>query len=177
MMDLAGAERDADADLARPPRHDEGEHGVEADDGQQRRQQREPRREERQHALVPQALVQLIVERPHVGDHEVGIDAGHLLPQRRHDLARVAVGAGVNGELAHDVHPLAGHRDERLARHLAADLVVAGVGEHADDLGVGRLVASARHLPSDRHLVRQVLIDERLVDDGVARGSSPSRSR
>ena len=75
MIDLAGAERDADADLARPPRHDEGEDGVEADDGQQRRQQREARREERQHALVPQPLVQLIVERPHVGDHEVGIDA------------------------------------------------------------------------------------------------------
>src|SRR5439155_22568557 len=51
---------------------------------------------ERRDALVGKPHVQLIVQRAHVGDDEVGIDAARLFAQPGHDLARVALDACVD---------------------------------------------------------------------------------
>ena len=109
---------------------------MDADDGQNRRQRGESHRQERQHPLVRHPCVDLLVERPQLGDDDVGIDAPDLTGKKPHHLPLVAGDADVDAD-AQDPLQQGIEIEERLRRNLATNIVIPRVAEDADDLDVG----------------------------------------
>ncbi len=78
----SGAEGHADADLRRAAHDGVSGDAVEADGGQQQREGAEEHGEPRDHALLGEAVGDLLVEGLELHDGEVGIDAGERALRR-----------------------------------------------------------------------------------------------
>ena len=106
-----------------------------------RRQQREADGKEREHPLVGESHVELIVQRAQVRDHQVRIDAAYLLAQLGHHLARIAVDARIHVnavDSAHAAQSIATNVWRGMFPRTSSYLAFA---EDADDLGIGRLAS------------------------------------
>ena len=126
----ARAERHADPDFIRAPRHAVRHQAKEAHRRDQHGERPEHRVRLREHALLLQVLVDLIGLRRDVKHRQIRIDLPHRLPDRVHRRRGIRRRADVE----HRRRPCLQVRDVHRRWDLVADALVFRVAQHADDL-------------------------------------------
>ena len=169
-----GAERDANADLARALRRVVRDHAVEADRREQNRETGEDAHRDRVHLVRPVVCVLLLRDRLKVEHRQVGIDGTHGRAHRRD--ASVSGSSCERGRAASRGRPsLRRAARTRSCVMLARD---AHVADDADDREPGQAVRRAElDSPPDRRLPRPQLLGQLLVDhhDGLSTRRDPAR--
>ncbi len=162
MSILPCTEGRADAELARPLRHPERDHAVDADRREQRRAGGEHAQQEHREPATRERVVQSLLHRVHVVHRQVGVERSHLTRHRRRESRRIRRCAD-HEEPAWNAKLV--RRVERGDRRFAVHLVLLRVRDDAHDRAPRSRVAATETL-ADRVLTGPEPRRELVVDDG-----------
>ena len=160
-----GAQGHAHADFPPPLGDREGEHAVDSDRREKRREAAEGHGQHEDEPFGQQGLADLGRQRLDVEDRELRIEGRHRGPRGGREAIGRELAAQVERKRAQVRVLEIGREGERMV--LLADAARLGVPDDADDLDVGRSIAPAdAEALADRGSPGEELVRHRFVDDG-----------